>query len=173
MLSLCAECVRKAAGSGRAELKEIHVQSRGRFDMPSAPAAAAEGVVCRLCVSRCLILVGGRGYGGVRRNEDGRLKDGTSKEGAVSWYHDALADKPEALALVARTLLVPGYADAQEIGVIAGFMAKQDVNIPYALLGFHGDLLMTDLPSTARKQAEECLAVAKEAGLKQVRLGNV
>ena len=115
VLSLCAECVRKAAGSGRAELKEIHVQSRGKFGLLSAPAA--EGVRYGLCVNRSVIAVRGRGYCGVRRIEDGRLKGGPAEEGAVSWYHDGLADKPEALALVARTLLVPGYADAQEIGL--------------------------------------------------------
>lgn len=75
--------------------------------------------------------------------------------------------------LVASTLLVPGYIEAQEIKAIASFIAKLDPDIPYALLGFHGDFLMTDLPATSWKQAEGCLAAAKAAGLRCVRLGNV
>jgi pyruvate formate lyase activating enzyme len=69
--------------------------------------------------------------------------------------------------------LVPGYIDAREIKAIAQFITKLDPSIPYALLGFHGDFLMTDLPSTSREQAESCLAAARASGLKRVRLGNV
>lgn len=75
--------------------------------------------------------------------------------------------------LVASTLLVPDYIDAREVKAIAQFIAKLDPCIPYALLGFHGDFLMTDLPPTSWKQAESCLDAAKAAGLKRVRLGNV
>jgi pyruvate formate lyase activating enzyme len=81
--------------------------------------------------------------------------------------------RPEPPPLVASTLLVPGYVDVVEVRAISQFIAKLDPNIPYALLGFHGDFLMTDLPPTSRKQAESCLAAAKAAGLRRVRLGNV
>jgi pyruvate formate lyase activating enzyme len=75
--------------------------------------------------------------------------------------------------LIASTLLVPGYIDAEEVKAIASFIADLDLNIPYALLGFHGDFLMTDLPTTSWKQAETCLEAVKAAGLKRVRLGNI
>jgi len=68
---------------------------------------------------------------------------------------------------------LPGYIDVQEVEAIASFIANIDPSIPYALLGFHGDFLMTDLPSTSWKQAEECFEAAKAAGLKRVRIGNV
>jgi pyruvate formate lyase activating enzyme len=84
-----------------------------------------------------------------------------------------ITKRPEPPPLVASTLLVPGYVDAQEVGKIASFIAELDPSIPYALLGFHGDFLMTDLPPTSWKQAESCLAAAKAAGLKRVRIGNV
>jgi pyruvate formate lyase activating enzyme len=84
-----------------------------------------------------------------------------------------IPQRPEPPPLVASTPLVPGYIDAEEVGTIAQFIAKLDPKIPYALLGFHGDFLMTDLPPTSRKQAESCLAAARAAGLKRVRLGNV
>ena len=84
-----------------------------------------------------------------------------------------IPERPEPPPLVAGTLLVPGYVDAREVKAIASFIAGLDPNIPYALLGFHGDFLMTDLPATSRKQAEGCLEAAKAAGLKRVRLGNI
>jgi pyruvate formate lyase activating enzyme len=70
-------------------------------------------------------------------------------------------------------LLVPGYIDAHEVGRIASFIARLDTNIPYALLGFHGDFLMADLPPTSRQEAQRCLAAAREAGLIHTRLGNL
>ncbi|MBA7689545.1 hypothetical protein ES703_98053 [subsurface metagenome] len=84
-----------------------------------------------------------------------------------------ISERPQPPPLIASTLLVPGYIDAQEVKVIASFIAELDANIPYALLGFHGDFLMTDLPATSRKQAEGCLEAAKAGGLKRVRLGNI
>jgi pyruvate formate lyase activating enzyme len=81
--------------------------------------------------------------------------------------------RPEPPPLIASTLLVPGYIDVQEVAAIASFIAKLDPNIPYALLGFHGDFLMTDLPPTSWEQARSCQAAAEAAGLKRVRIGNI
>jgi len=84
-----------------------------------------------------------------------------------------IPERPQPPPLIASTLLVPGYIDVQEVKVIASYIAELDPNIPYALLGFHGDYLMTDLPPTSRKQAEQCFAAAKAAGLRRVRIGNI
>jgi pyruvate formate lyase activating enzyme len=86
---------------------------------------------------------------------------------------ERIPERPEPPPLVASTLLVPSYVDEQEVEAIASFIARLDPNIPYALLGFHGDFLMGDLPPTSWMQAERCLATAKAAGLKRVRIGNV
>jgi pyruvate formate lyase activating enzyme len=75
--------------------------------------------------------------------------------------------------LVASTLLVPGYIDGQEVAQIAGFIASLNPEIPYALLAFHPQFLMDDLPPTSKGHAEECLSAAKAAGLHNVRLGNI
>jgi pyruvate formate lyase activating enzyme len=74
--------------------------------------------------------------------------------------------------LIASTLMVPGYIDAQEIGHIAEFIESLDPEIPYSLLAFHPDYKMTDLTATSRNQARECLDVARKAGLRRVRVGN-
>jgi pyruvate formate lyase activating enzyme len=84
-----------------------------------------------------------------------------------------IPERPQPPPLIASTLLIPGYVDAREVAGIASFVAGLDPNIPYALLGFHGDFLMTDLPSTSWQQAEICLAAARQAGLTNVRLGNL
>jgi pyruvate formate lyase activating enzyme len=345
VLSLCAECIRKADDKTLAELQEIHAKYREKFGLAGSPPSNLEGIQCGLCQNQCKIPVGGRGYCGVRRNENGRLVGGTAKGAMVSWYQDSLPTNcvadwvcaggsgagypqwahrpgpehgymnlavfyeactfdclfcqnwhykerstinkthsaqelaesvtantscicffggdptpqlPHALAasrlarkqnpqkilricwetngsmsgelldemmslslesggcvkfdlkamdanihlalcgvsnsrtlenfaaaarriperphpppLVASTLLVPGYIDAQEVGAIASFIANLDPNIPYALLGFHGDFLMKDLPTSSWKQAERCVVAAKAAGLKRVRIGNV
>ncbi len=75
--------------------------------------------------------------------------------------------------LVASTLLIPGYVDKEEISRIAAFITSLSPDIPYALLAFHPQFMMRDLPPTSRRHAEECLAEAKAHGLKNVRLGNV
>jgi pyruvate formate lyase activating enzyme len=74
--------------------------------------------------------------------------------------------------VVASTLLVPGYVDADEVGRIARFIASLDPDIPYALLGFHPHFFVPDLPRTSVRHAEQALAAAQEAGLTRVRIGN-
>jgi len=82
-------------------------------------------------------------------------------------------ERPDPPLVVASTLLVPEYVDTTEVEAIASFIAKLDPSIPYALLAFHGDFLMRDLPATSRTQAERCLGAAEAAGLTRVRIGNV
>jgi pyruvate formate lyase activating enzyme len=81
--------------------------------------------------------------------------------------------RPDPPLLIASTLLVPGYVDSEEVSRIAGFIAALDKDIPYALLGFHPQFHMTDLPVTSRRHAEECETAAKGAGLRNVRIGNI
>ena len=75
--------------------------------------------------------------------------------------------------LIASTLLVPGYIDKEEVSRIAAFIASLNQDIPYALLAFHPQFMMNDLPRTSERHARECLAEAKAQGLSKVRLGNI
>ncbi len=75
--------------------------------------------------------------------------------------------------LIASTLLVPGYIDTEEVYQIAKFIAQLNPEISYSLLAFYPQFFMSDLPVTSRKQAEECLSVAKKVGLKNAHLGNI
>lgn len=80
--------------------------------------------------------------------------------------------RPEAPFLIASTLMVPGYIDAQEVERIAGFIKSLDPDIPYSLLAFHPEYKMTDLAATSQNQARECLDAAVQAGLRRVTVGN-
>lgn len=74
--------------------------------------------------------------------------------------------------LTGTTLLVPGYVDALEVEKIAGFLADLDRDIPYSLLVFHPDFVMSDLPTTPYRQVEECYRAAKKH-LTRVNVGNL
>ena len=81
-------------------------------------------------------------------------------------------ERPEPPLVVASTLLVPGYVDAEEVRRTARFIAALNPEIPYALLGFAPHFRMSDLPRTSVRHAEEAAAAARSAGLKNVRIGN-
>ena len=82
-------------------------------------------------------------------------------------------ERPSPPFLIASTLLIPGYIDKGEVSKIASFIASLNPEIPYSLLAFHPQFVMGDLPTTSRRLANECLEAAKEAGLKNVRVGNL
>ena len=101
---------------------------------------------------------------------------GVSNERSLANFARAserITERPQPPPLVASTLLVPGYIEADEVSAIASYIARVNPEIPYALLGFHGDFLMSDLPRTSWEQANRCLEAAQEAGLKRVRIGNI
>jgi pyruvate formate lyase activating enzyme len=74
--------------------------------------------------------------------------------------------------LVASTLLVPGYVNEEEVKNIAKFIAGFDKEIPYSLLAFHPQYLMSDMPTTSKRQAESCYQVARKY-LNRVKIGNI
>jgi len=80
--------------------------------------------------------------------------------------------RSELPVLTASTLLVPGYIDHEEVSNIARFIAEMDPRIPYTLLAFYPQYVMTDLPTTSREQATKCYDTAKKY-LENVRIGNI
>lgn len=81
-------------------------------------------------------------------------------------------ERPELPLVVASTLLVPGYIDADQVSKIAGFIASINPEIPYALLAFAPNFYMRDLPYTSTRRAREAQTAARRAGLANVRIGN-
>jgi len=80
--------------------------------------------------------------------------------------------RPQPPLVVASTLLVPGYVDAEQVGKIARFIAGFSCQIPYALLAFAPHFYMGDLPCTSSRHARQAEEAARAAGLKNVRIGN-
>jgi pyruvate formate lyase activating enzyme len=74
--------------------------------------------------------------------------------------------------VVASTLLVPGYVEAEQVYKISRFIASLNPEIPYSLLGFSPQFYMNDLPFTSARHAKEAEAAALDAGLSNVRIGN-
>ncbi len=81
-------------------------------------------------------------------------------------------DRSDPPLLVVSLLLVPLYITLEEVRGVAEFVASLG-NVPLVLLAFHPSWLMSDLPTTSRKHAEEAVKVAREAGVKEVYLENV
>ncbi len=63
--------------------------------------------------------------------------------------------------------------DENEVDALARFIAALDPDIPFSLLAFHPQFYMSDLPLTPKRLAESCLRTAREAGLNNVRIGNI
>lgn len=82
------------------------------------------------------------------------------------------AERPELPLVVASTLLVPGYVEADQVAKIANFIASIDLQIPYTLLAFAPNFYLHDLPYTSTNHALEAEAAARAAGLANVRIGN-
>jgi pyruvate formate lyase activating enzyme len=81
-------------------------------------------------------------------------------------------ERPELPILTASTLLVPVYVYVDEVLNLASFIAEIDPQIPFTLLAFSPKYILTDLPTTGRELARQCLDAAKKY-LKNVRIGNV
>ena len=82
------------------------------------------------------------------------------------------AERPQLPLVVASTLLVPGYVDADEVASIAAYIASINPDIPYSLLAFAPNFYMSDLPCTSISQAKAAENAAYQAGLTNVHIGN-
>ena len=87
-------------------------------------------------------------------------------------YAARAAERPDPPFMVASTLLVPGYVEADEVRAIARFIASADPNTPYALLAFHPQFYMRDLPLLSADTALAAESAAREEGLENIRIGN-
>ena len=80
-------------------------------------------------------------------------------------------ERSEIPFLRASTLLVPGYINPDEIEKISKFISGVSSDIPYFLLAFSPQFMMSDLPTTSEKLAYESKKKA-EKHLDNVTIGN-
>jgi pyruvate formate lyase activating enzyme len=72
------------------------------------------------------------------------------------------------------TLVVPGMNDGdEELAAIARFISSVGPEIPWHISRFHPDYKYTQTPATPVETLRKAAALAKEAGLKFIYIGNV
>ena len=72
------------------------------------------------------------------------------------------------------TLVIPGTNDSEEeLGNIAGFIAKIDPDMPWHISRFHPDFQFAQTIATPIKTMEKAMALGQKAGLRYIYLGNV
>ena len=71
------------------------------------------------------------------------------------------------------SLYIPGVVEAEELGRIAVLLAAVDPQIPFTVLAFFPEYQMRDTRPPNVKEMIRAYEGAKEAGLTQVRLGNL
>lgn len=91
-LPVCLDCIRSRFDAARSHIEKAHRKSRERFALPGKPPQDGAGTECNVCVNRCRIGEGAKGFCGLRENRNGRLNHlaGTKEKGSVSWYYDPL-----------------------------------------------------------------------------------
>ncbi len=77
------------------------------------------------------------------------------------------------LTLEVLSLFIPNWVETDQISKIAQLLARVDDKIPFTILAFFGEYKMKDVPSPNLKQMLDSCNSAREAGLKNVRLGNI
>lgn len=90
VIGFCADCIRRHFEEVWPEIKRVHEHSRRAYRLPEEPPRATDGLTCPLCVHRCRIPAGERGFCGLRRVENGKIQGGRPHEGNLSYYYDPL-----------------------------------------------------------------------------------
>lgn len=71
------------------------------------------------------------------------------------------------------TVHIPGWVEADQIGEIAESLAQVDPDIPYGIIAFFPEHELRDVPSPDYHQMIEAFEASRDAGLRNVRLGNL
>lgn len=90
VIGFCADCIREHFDEVWPEIKKVHGRSRNAYKLPEEPPHLEEGIPCPLCLRECRIPEGEKGYCGLRRVEEGRIRGGRPHEGNLSYYYDPL-----------------------------------------------------------------------------------
>lgn len=89
-LGICLICIRHRPHEVNFYIEAAHRKSRQDFDLPSAPPHSETGVECHICVNRCHMATGEKGFCGLRMNRESRLVNLVGDKAVVDWYYDAL-----------------------------------------------------------------------------------
>jgi len=90
VIGFCASCIRDHFEEVWPEIKRVHDRTRRAYQLPQDPPRATDGLTCPLCVHKCQIPEGARGFCGLRQVEGGTIRGGRPHEGNLSYYYDPL-----------------------------------------------------------------------------------
>ena len=90
VIGFCADCIRDQFEEIWPKIKGVHDRSRKAYGLPEEPPRATDGIPCPLCVHKCQIPEGGRGFCGLRRVENNGIRGGRPHEGNLYYYYDPL-----------------------------------------------------------------------------------
>jgi len=71
------------------------------------------------------------------------------------------------------SLYIPGWVETDQLKKIARLLAETDPDLPFTILAFFPQYKLKDVPPPNLEQMLAAYEAAREAGLKQVRLGNL
>ncbi|MEM0049096.1 MAG: radical SAM protein [Candidatus Bathyarchaeia archaeon] len=75
--------------------------------------------------------------------------------------------------LEVSTVYIPGWVEEDQIGKIANLLSTVDPSIPYAIIAFIPEYELRDVPPPSFQQMVKAYEAARDAGLKNIRLGNI
>lgn len=71
------------------------------------------------------------------------------------------------------SLYIPGWVETDQIGRVAALLAGVDEEIPFTILAFFPEYQLKNVPPPTLEQMLSAYTAAKEAGLKNIKLGNI
>jgi len=104
---------------------------------------------------------------------DGRVHrdlTGASNEWILKLPHEIVERD---FVLEVSSVYIPGWVEIDQIGKIAELLSQVDSEIPYAIIAFLSEHKLEHVPSPNFQQMIDSFETAKDAGLKNVRLGNL
>lgn len=75
--------------------------------------------------------------------------------------------------LEVSSLYIPGWVETDQISDIAELLAQVDSTIPFAIIAFFPEHKLTNVPSPNFQQMVEAYYATRDAGLTNIRLGNI
>lgn len=71
------------------------------------------------------------------------------------------------------SVYIPGWVETDQLGKIAELIAQVDASIPYSIIAFFPENKLKNVPSPVYAQMVQAFEAARDAGLKNVKVGNL
>jgi pyruvate formate lyase activating enzyme len=89
-LGVCLSCIRENLKAAKPFIDAAHRLAREELGLPAHMPHEKGGLLCDICVNRCVMAKGTAGYCGIRKNEGGKIVDFGGA--TLNWYFEVLPD---------------------------------------------------------------------------------